>query len=662
MRTELQRARDAEARANAAASTLHDQAEALERDVKAAQEAQRAATEAAANATRDSAGYASRLADDAGQLRLGRSRALVLSLLRYSTQHRKGRPFDDEFVAAARTAADFDRRLAEVNAARADERNRACLARYPRARLTSAPVTDYVFVNDAPPPPSATVQLSVEDKESGKSASKERRKDRHAEVANEPRHPNATEAGISYSHMAMISPLPVGAGHRYILMYQTARITEGGDDQAFYAQFSDAVTPPMGSEPASVKGLWTMPVKVRDLREHGCVWSPTLSLRDGHLWLFYAESTTCLRPAMGTRPPRWSPGGHIKFVVSRDGLFWSKSVTILEQWRHGGLPKVIANPPIETANGRWVLPFWSELPRNVDGVPGCPVEGGEVHGVLVSKDRGRTWKSSETKVTPEEAGWLIEASAVEDENGTVTLFHRTQAGLLFSSTSKDASAMQWHQAVPTNLPNPNSKAHAIRLRDGRYVICYNHHVSLRKNLVVSVAPAGSPNGPFTLAAVLDGHMTIERPVVKQRERASGARQGVAERGARASLEEAAAGEAGAEAEEEADSRRRHSRRRSRRHLAQDTNVPEAVAPLIDRVAMVQKEDARSEGDTANMLRIMYPTIVEDTNCDGVVHIAYSIMPPKQSALNNFLMFQPSHDQRFAETRDMGGIKVQTIRV
>lgn len=577
--------------------------------------------------------------DNAGMhVRLSRSRALVLSLLQHRTQHKKGRPFDGEYVAAASAAASLDARAATARTRPSSKR--MCSAQYPSTVQHEAPVVDYVFVNDAPPPPPATVELSSTDKDAGKTPSKERRKDKRAEQSGEPRHPNATEAEVAYAHMAMISPLPATAAYRYILMYQTARVTEGGDDQCFYAQFSDKLTPPAGSDQNTIKSLWTRPAKLTDLRDHGCVWSPSLFLRDGHLWLFYAESTTCLRPASGSRPPRWSPGGNLKYVVSRDGLFWSKSTTIYEQWRHGGLPKVIANPPIETSTGRWILPYWTEAPRNVDGVPGCPLEGTEVHGVLVSKDRGRTWKSSESKqAADEDAGWLIEASAIENVNGTIVMFHRTQSGLLYATESTDESAMVWNKAIPTNLPNPNSKAHTTRLRDGRYVMCSNHHVNERTNLVVSVS-SKSATGPYRIIAILEGSMKLSTKAAssKNKDKRDGA--SYAEKSLRQEM-----------VTEE---------RRRRRHLSQEVTPNDAPVPLLERVSIFQRADAFSEGNREIDMRYAYPTVMEDATCDGVVHIAYSVMPPKASAMTNMLFLTASHDQRGAETRDMGGIKVQTV--
>jgi hypothetical protein len=52
--------------------------------------------------------------------------------------------------------------------------------------------------------------------------------------------------------------------------------------------------------------------------------------------------------------------------------------------------KVIANKLAVTKSGAWVLPYWGE----VSSARGCHTSQSTVSGVLVSKDRGHTWKAT----------------------------------------------------------------------------------------------------------------------------------------------------------------------------------------------------------------------------------------------------------------------------
>ena len=87
------------------------------------------------------------------------------------------------------------------------------------------------------------------------------------------------------------------------------------------------------------------------------LWAPVLFTHFDHVYLFFAESVSCLRPAEGDKPPRWAPGGDVRMSRSKDGVTWSLPVTIYTQATKNGMPKLISNPP-EIVNDRFVLPFW----------------------------------------------------------------------------------------------------------------------------------------------------------------------------------------------------------------------------------------------------------------------------------------------------------------
>jgi predicted neuraminidase len=59
-------------------------------------------------------------------------------------------------------------------------------------------------------------------------------------------------------------------------------------------------------------------------------------------------------------------------------------------------------------------------------------------------------------------------------------------GQICTATSDDAG-VSWTSAVPTDLPNPNSGIDAVRLSDGRIVLCHNPVHTGRSPLALSVS-------------------------------------------------------------------------------------------------------------------------------------------------------------------------------
>jgi hypothetical protein len=68
------------------------------------------------------------------------------------------------------------------------------------------------------------------------------------------------------------------------------------------------------------------------------VWSPVLFTSGQYVYMFYSESTKCKKNPTSRKPARWSPGGDIRMVKSRDGLTWTTPVTIYTQVRSLPLP------------------------------------------------------------------------------------------------------------------------------------------------------------------------------------------------------------------------------------------------------------------------------------------------------------------------------------
>ena len=295
---------------------------------------------------------------------------------------------------------------------------------------------------------------------------------------------NGAEPTVNYSHMAMLEELPGGAGH--ILVWQAA------------AAFAGVATQHVRASVSTDLQTWS-PSFAIDLPAPGAVWAPVLFLdrpRD-RLLLFYAESSSCTRQVPGVNETVYGPGGDIKMVHSADGRTWSAPAVVYGHEREGGIPKVVANRPVALAAGpagrRLLLPFWREHPGPTAA---CPIAAAapQLSGTLLSDDGGASWRPGGDVLLPKHSRTLLLEGAIVPLGaaGEAMQFFRSTTGAVYTAVTSDGGET-WSEAARTDLPNPNSKLHAIE-EGGRIWLAYNHHKKLedewggiRTNLWVSVS-------------------------------------------------------------------------------------------------------------------------------------------------------------------------------
>jgi predicted neuraminidase len=204
---------------------------------------------------------------------------------------------------------------------------------------------------------------------------------------------------------------------------------------------------------------WTEPEKVADEPGVPC-WNPVLFReRSGALVLFYKA---------GTSPQTWSGF----YRVSRDGgKNWTPPVAM-----PAGLLGPIKNKPIQLNSGRIVA--------------GTSVESYRAWTAWVetSDDGGSTWQRHGPIAVPGQNYGIIQPTIFETSDASLRMLTRAtqRIGQICTATSKDAG-ITWTDAAPTDLPNPNSGIDAVRLADGRVVLCHNPTHTGRTPLVLSVS-------------------------------------------------------------------------------------------------------------------------------------------------------------------------------
>jgi len=208
-------------------------------------------------------------------------------------------------------------------------------------------------------------------------------------------------------------------------------------------------------------GKWTPPTQVANGtvgKNRFACYNPVLfQPTHGPLLLFYK---------LGTGPRTWWG----RLTTSTDGgKTWSDPHDLPQ-----GVLGPIKNKPIE-----------------IDGGILCPSSteenGWRVHFEL-THDLGQTW----TTTGPVNDGHTIGAiqpSILKLGQDRLRAIGRTQQGSLFLIDSKDGGD-SWGPMRLIGVPNPNSGTDAVTLRDGRFLLVYNHSRDHRTPLNVAISVDG----------------------------------------------------------------------------------------------------------------------------------------------------------------------------
>jgi predicted neuraminidase len=231
---------------------------------------------------------------------------------------------------------------------------------------------------------------------------------------------------------------------------------EGGDDVAIWLS-------------RLVGGRWTAPVTVAtgeqaDGKRFPC-WNPVLApWPGGTLRLFYKVG-----PSPATWWGMWS--------ASRDGgATWSRAARLPD-----GILGPIKNKPVQLPGGVIVSGSSSESVGDDSRW--------RIHFELTA-DSGRTW----TRVVPRSLPDRPEIEAIQPAillhgGSALHALGRTRAGYVFETWSADGGR-SWGALSLTRIPNPNAGIDAVALRDGRFLLVYNHTRQGRSPLNVAISPDG----------------------------------------------------------------------------------------------------------------------------------------------------------------------------
>jgi predicted neuraminidase len=211
---------------------------------------------------------------------------------------------------------------------------------------------------------------------------------------------------------------------------------------------------------------------------------------------------------------RWSGPREVANGVHPDGSRTSVFNPTLFQYPDGGpmllfylagpLERSWGNVKTSADGGR----TWSPARRLPDGVRGatknrpvllddgtlvCP-DNGRLLKFDRTRDAGKTWLPSGT--APGNGIDAIQPAVLVHPGGSLQALARSQGGSIVTTWSTDAGAT-WSPLEKTSLPNNHSGIDAVTLRDGRFLVVYNHST-------VPEGKWGGPRTPLNVAVSDDG--------------------------------------------------------------------------------------------------------------------------------------------------------------
>jgi predicted neuraminidase len=211
------------------------------------------------------------------------------------------------------------------------------------------------------------------------------------------------------------------------------------------------------------RGVWTAPVEVANgvqtPQSRLPTWNPVLfQPKTGPLLLFYK---------VGPSPSTWWG----MLTTSGDGArSWSAPRRLPD-----GILGPIKNKPVQLDSG--------------DLLAGSSTEddGWQLHFER-SSDNAQTWSATPRLNDGREIP-AIQPSILFHKDGRLQAVGRTRVGKLFEIWSDD-QGKTWRSLSLINLPNPSAGIDAVTLRDGRFLLVYNHASNGRSPLNVAVSNDG----------------------------------------------------------------------------------------------------------------------------------------------------------------------------
>jgi predicted neuraminidase len=137
------------------------------------------------------------------------------------------------------------------------------------------------------------------------------------------------------------------------------------------------------------------------------------------------------------------------------------------------------NKPTVLSIGEWIMPVTHAPEPTYNWFAGQA----QLQGVGISRDQGRTWSLHGAVQAPH---WALENMIVERGDGSLVMYIRTGAGVIWRSVSADCG-FTWSPGEPTAIANPGSRFFIRALPGGDWLLLNSPDPTRRIGIVASLS-------------------------------------------------------------------------------------------------------------------------------------------------------------------------------
>ncbi len=137
------------------------------------------------------------------------------------------------------------------------------------------------------------------------------------------------------------------------------------------------------------------------------------------------------------------------------------------------------NKPTVISGGNWLMPVTYYTKPTYS----WSVGDGLLQGVGISSDKGKSWQLHGAVKAPP---WALENMFVERKDGSIVMYIRTGAQVLWQSISADGGRT-WSEGSPTSIANPGSRFYIHKLPDGEWLLINSPLPDKRSRIEASIS-------------------------------------------------------------------------------------------------------------------------------------------------------------------------------
>lgn len=204
---------------------------------------------------------------------------------------------------------------------------------------------------------------------------------------------------------------------------------------------------------------WSKPILAIDIPGPVRAYDPAMwTDPEGKVWLFWAQSEKW-----------WDGRGGVWYMIAENpgdpDTAWSSPRRLCDG--------IMLCKPIVDSKGRWLLPvsLWAREPVHPDRK--LPVGA----NVVVSEDRGNTWKYLGHTLVPPKEATFDEHMLFERNDGALGMWIRTKQGIS-ESLSVDGGRT-WSEPMPSTVRHPSARFFLRRLASGRLLLVKHGPIDVR---------------------------------------------------------------------------------------------------------------------------------------------------------------------------------------